>query len=945
VYRIFRNTILVTICVFLVALPGFSELREESFNRRWRFAVGEQPEDVVQPAFDDSSWETVDVPHDWAIAGPFNKEENGYAAKLPWRGVGWYRKTFELKKADKGKRVYFDFDGVMAHPKVYINGKFAGGWNYGYVPFRVDATPFLKYGATNTIVVQADTRRHGTRWYPGAGIYRKVTMTVCHPVHIAHWGISITTPDVNGDSATIAIKTTVENHLESESAVDLTVRLSDPDGMQVALDTIDGVVPAGGSYVFSQNIVLTGIERWDVENPALYIARVSLTKGNALLSTTDTSFGIRTFRFDADDGFFLNGRRVQLYGVNNHHDQGPLGAAFYKRAGERQLEILKDMGINALRTSHNPPAAEILDLCDRMGILVWDECFDKWDDKADRIDGQPPLIENGERQLRNLILRDRNHPSVVVWSIGNEIPEGGKDGLNADRVSHFIDFCNQLDPMRPAGLGHHIPGTADSDTLASLDVCGYNYMRRYANFRVKFPNIPIVYSESASALSERGFYDPDLAVDKVDYSANTRISSYDMNAAAWSDIPDREFRLMEEDSFVAGEFVWTGFDYLGEPTPYSQEARSSYFGIVDLCGIPKDRFYLYRSYWRPDTTTIHLLPHWNWQGREGDKIPVFLYTNGDSAELFLNGKSLGKRVKGRRPRRPADLAKGKRATAGSTMGEHHPANATDVLTDSRWCAANANPTQWWQVDLGNTQTVRCVVIDFEKEARRYGYQILASTDGDDWITIKTKPTSNFPRWGGPTRALHDVEASARYIRIAFNDLKPGTLASLHKCSVYPEPVENDYYDVTYDYRLRWNDVIYEPGELRAVAYKDGKRIGETIMCTAGPPARIRLTPDRTELDATGEDLSYILVEALDNDGTLCPLADDLIQFEVEGPGDIAGVGNGNPRSYEPFQADHRKLFYGKAMLIVRTQDGVSGTVRVTATGQGLESGSCVMNVR
>ncbi|MHC4521439.1 MAG: glycoside hydrolase family 2 TIM barrel-domain containing protein, partial [Planctomycetota bacterium] len=608
----------------------------ETFNRDWRFAKGEQDEHVLQAAFDDSGWENVRLPHDWAISGPFNPDENGYAGKLPWRGEGWYRKTFTLDQADSGRRVYFDFDAVMAFPKVYVNGQLAGQWDYGYMSFRVDGTPHVKFGAENVIAVHVDTRNHGTRWYPGAGIYRKVTMVLCDPVHVAHWGTFVSTPAVGRESATVRVRSTIENHRDAETKVTVEVAVIDPEGKSVASGEKVVTVPADGLCDVDQSFAVASPQRWDVENPTLYTAETVVRVGDEVAGRNDTPFGIRTFRFTADDGFHLNGRRLQLYGVNLHHDHGPLGGAFYRRAMERQLEIMRDMGVNAIRTSHNPPAPGLLDLCDRMGFVVWDEAFDKWDDKADRVRGEPPLEQYGEKQIRNLVLRDRNHPSIVVWSIGNEIgnqPYDG-EGKSPERVKFMSDFVRKYDPTRPVTLSCHIPGTVDEPILDALDLTGWNYARRYARYRQKYPDKPIIYSESASALSTRGFYELSLPNGKTEYSKELQVNSYDLNAAAWSDIADAEFRLMEDDRFVAGEFVWTGFDYLGEPTPFNQQARSSYFGIVDLCGIPKDRFYLYRSYWRLATTTVHILPHWNWPDRVGQKVPVFVYTNGDSAELF-----------------------------------------------------------------------------------------------------------------------------------------------------------------------------------------------------------------------------------------------------------------------------------------------------------------------
>ncbi|MBN2592222.1 MAG: DUF4982 domain-containing protein [Sedimentisphaerales bacterium] len=916
--------------------PGSAGPRVIRFNSDWKFTKGEQP-GAEATDFDDSAWQEVRLPHDWAISGPFNPKENGYAGKLPWKGVGWYRKIFILDKSDSGRRVYFDFDGVMAFPKVYVNGQLAGEWDYGYMSFRVDATPFIKFDGANVVAVQVDTRNHGTRWYPGAGIYRKVIMTVCDPVHIAHWGTYITTPDISDTSATVHVHTTLDNNLETETEVTVEVVLFNPNGRVVAKSIKNEAVPAAGSRELEQSLEVASPRRWDIKDPKLYTARTIIRLGKEIVDSDVTTFGFRTFRFTADDGFHLNGRRVQLYGVCLHHDQGPLGAAFYPRAMERQLEIMRDMGVNAIRTSHNPPAPELLDLCDRMGFVVWDEAFDKWDDKADRVKDQPPLEEYGEKQIRNLVMRDRNHPCIVVWSIANEIGEGGRNGVTPERVKFMSEFVRKYDPSRPVGMANHIPAMAERPNFDALDLTGWNYARRYDIYRQRYPDKPIIYSESASALSTRGFYELPLSNEKTEFSKQNQVDSYDLNSASWSDIPDKEFKLMEDDKFVAGEFVWTGFDYIGEPTPFSQEARSSYFGIVDLCGIPKDRFYLYRSYWRPDVTTIHILPHWNWPDRAGQNVPVFVYTNGDSAELFLNGKSLGRRAKGQLPERPANFAQGKHAAASSVeSGKGNLAsNANDADSSTRWCAADTGAEQWWQVDLGEMQPVRYLAIDFEKEAKNYGYQIKVSSDASTWQSVVTKSTSRFPRWGGPTQAFHEVDVEARYVRIEFAELAQGTWASIREFGVYPEKVESDYYDVTYNYRLRWNDVIYEPGELKAVAYKDGKKIGQAVMRTAGNPAKIRLTPDRKKLAATGEDLCYILVEALDEKGTLCPLADNSVRFEVKGPAEIAGVGNGNPLSLELFQSNSRKLFYGKSMLIMRTIEGKAGTVQITSESEGL----------
>jgi beta-galactosidase len=917
-----------------------------NFNRDWKFAKGEQ-QGAETPDFDASGWEAVRLPHDWAISGPFNPDENGYAGKLPWRGQGWYRKAFELDMEDIGRQVYFDFDGVMAFPKVYINGQLAGEWDYGYMSFRVDATDYVKFGETNVIAVGVDTRRHGTRWYPGAGIYRKVTMTVCEPVHVAHWGIFVTTPYVSDAEARVSIDSTIENHLDTESEINIEIVLFDPDNNPVAMGERIIHVPASSSSKLDEWLMVSKPQRWDITSPKLYTAKVIVRMGDEVVDTESVTFGIRTFRLTANDGFHLNGRRVQLYGVNLHHDLGPLGAAFNYRAMERQLEIMQEMGVNALRTSHNPSAPEVLELCDKMGIVVWDEVFDKWNWTAGRHEGEPPLKEYGEKQIRNLTMRDRNHPSVVVWSIGNEIGNQPHDreGKSPERVEFMSKFFRKYDPTRPVGLGCHIPGTVDEPILDALDFTGWNYARRYARYRERYSSKPIIYSESASTLSTRGFYELPFPTTKTEYSNELQVDSYDLNAAAWSDIPDAEFKLMEDDGFVAGEFVWTGFDYLGEPTPFVREARSSYFGIVDLCGIPKDRFYLYRSYWRPEVTTVHILPHWNWPERIGENVPVFVYTNGDSAELFLNGESLGRRVKGEVPVKPENMSKGKATIASSVDSVGGTTNANDDDNSTLWRAAMDGTGQWWQVDLGQVQSIRYLIVELEREAKFYGYEIKASVDGTNWTTIITKSTSRFPIWYGPRRAFHDVEVQARYLRIEFTNMRENARAAIREFGVFPEKVESPYYDVTYKYRLRWNDVVYQPGELKAVAYKDGEKIGQAVMRTAGEPVVIRLTPDRKELSATGEDLCFVLVEALDDKGVLCPLADNMINFKVEGPAEIAAVGSGNPLSTEPFQADSRKLFYGKAMLILRTKEYRGGMIKVRAEGEGLTSADITIKSR
>lgn len=783
--------------------------RVENFNRDWKFAKGQQP-GAESDGFDDSGWQPVRLPHDWAISGPYEPQGDANTGKLPWKGEGWYRKTFAVSAADQGKRAYLDFDGVMAMPTVYINGQKAGGWDYGYMSFRVDATDLLKPGQTNTVAVHVDTRPHQSRWYPGAGIYRKVQLVFNEPVHVAHWGTFVTTPVVDASSATVNVDVTVENHAAASADIEVETILRDPNGRQVAVSREKKAIPAGDSAVVAGVCRVEKPLRWDTESPRLYVAETRVHAGGKLVDVVETPFGIRTFQFTANDGFHLNGRRVQLKGVNMHSDLGPLGMAFNTRAMERQLEILKDMGVNAVRTSHNPPVPELLDLCDRMGMVVWNEAFDKWDGTATLPKGVT-IPEHGQKQLANFIRRDRNHPCVVVWSVGNEIAdlEELKYPDSPGLLKTMVGFIKALDSTRPVALGHCIPSSAKSPLQGELDVTGWNYARRYASTRERFPNLPIVYSESASAFSTRGYYDDfPLPAKKDDFPITARISSYDHNSAFYSDPADVEFALMERDRFVAGEFVWTGFDYIGEPVPFvadkrdftkrkltkEEESRISSFGIVDIAGIPKDRFYLYRSHWAPEKNTIHILPHWNWPDRLGTNVPVYVYTSGDSAELFLNGRSLGKRTK----------------------NPH-----AEVLRDR--------------------------------------------------------------------------------------------------------------------YALRWLDVPYEPGELKAVAWQNGRTLGSAVVRTAGEPTRIRLSPDRAELKADGDDLSHVLVEALDKDGNLCPLAMNEISFSVDGSATIAGVANGDHHFPAEFTTNRVSLFYGKAMLVVRTHEGQGGAIQVTASSPGLKS--------
>ena len=555
---------------------------------------------------DQKEWKGVRVPHDWAIAGPFDPQANGNTGKLPWQGVGYYRRTIELPPDAAGKFVALRFGGVMASPEVFLNGEKVGGWDYGYMSFEVDISAKVKFGEKNELLVKADTTKHNSRWYPGAGIYRDVKLVVEDAEDRVIWGsVSITTPEITPERAKV----------------------------RVSYKT-----PVSASEIVNEFEVERPV-LWDVANPKLYETTICGKKYR---------YGIRTAKFTADDGFHLNGRRVQLKGVNLHSDLGPLGMAFDRGAMRRQLEIMKEMGVNALRTSHNAPASEVLDLCDEMGIVVWDECFDKWEGTAG-LEGVAPE-ESVSRNLRQFVRRDRNHPCVVCWSIGNEIPPQGEknpNGVNEKRCALFREAVLSEDSTRPVGIGCCHPESVGRGDYAAMDLTGWNYGERYMPMREKHPDKPIVYSESASAFSSWGFFPAEPTAKPLGYDEKTvvEIDSYDRCCAKWSDIPDMEFARMERDRFCAGEFVWTGIDYLGEPTPNATLCRSSFFGICDLCAMPKDRYWLYRSLWNDRKDTVHLLPHWNWDGREGEKVTVVCYTSGDEAELFVNGESAGRRKK------------------------------------------------------------------------------------------------------------------------------------------------------------------------------------------------------------------------------------------------------------------------------------------------------------
>ncbi len=807
---------LITLIRFLIiSIISFSTLAQTreltSLNHGWRFFKGHQNLST-SINFDDSSWENISIPHDWAIDEDFILDGNGDIGKLPWKTEGWYRKTLNIPASYKNKRIILIFDGIMAFPKIYVNGTLAGTWDYGYNSFYLDVTDHLHVGEKNVLTIHADTRKHDSRWYPGGGIYRKIQMLVTNPIHVNVWGTQITTPNITPNYADVTINSSVINQTNQDENIKVEHVLYSPEGQELAKNQIGHSILSKQNKDFEVTLQVTNPQLWDTENPSLYTVITNVYSNEVLIDSYKSTFGIRTIKFTPDDGFHLNNKRVQLKGVNLHSDFGPLGVAFNYRAMQRQLEIMKSMGVNAIRNSHNVAAPELLELCDNMGLLVFNEIFDKYDAKADLTD-TTDFDEFANRNIKNFVERDRNHPCVFIWSVGNEIGDVQRNENNGFKRLHtMVNYVKKYDYSRPVTLVCDNMESASLGHFEYYDVHSWNYGRRYRLARQLEPNKSVIISESASTVSTRGFYEFPLPKDKTNFTKSLQVSSYDLNAPEWAEISDDDFMWQQDEPYVAGEFVWTGFDYLGEPTPYNNKyvkelgmtdkdaSRSSYFGIVDLVGIPKDRYYLYKSYWKLDENMVHILPHWNWQGKEGNTIPVFAYTNGDCGELFVNGKSQGKQCK--------------------------------------------------------------------------------------------KPSSK---------------------------------------------------NSTERFRLMWNDVVYQPGNIKVVAYKNGETIAEEVIKTAEKAYQLKLSADKTVLKANGEDLSYILVEAYDKHGVLNPLANNRVEISINGNAEIAGVGNGNPQSFESFQTNHVNLFYGKAMVIIKSNQE-KGIVKIKVNSNNLKSDSVSLTI-
>jgi len=645
-------------CFYLFVAPNFliAQVRTTTIlNDGWKFQKG-LCENAHQLNYDDTEWETVSVPHDWAIYGPFDKEidkqsvaivqngetqateKTGRTGALPYIGTAWYRKKFKLSRENlTNKKILLLFEGAMSEPKVFLNGKKVGAWNYGYSYFYIDISEFAQ--ENNVLAVELSNKEKSSRWYPGAGLYRKVSLIVKNQQHIKQWGTTITTPSITQEKAAVVVKTKVAG-----KNIVLNTSIRNDKGEEVAVTNLNNAL----EDEFIQELIVKKPQLWSPETPYLYTVISKLYVNNELKDELITKFGIRSIQYDTDNGFRLNGKTRKFKGVCLHHDLGPLGTAVNKAALRRQLTILKDMGVDAIRSAHNMPSFEQLELCDEMGFLFLAESFDEW---------ATPKVENGyhrffkndvEKDIVNLVQATRNHPCIVMWSSGNEVPDQWtKKG--ADWAQKLQDIFHREDPTRPVTVGmDQVKATMKSGFGALLDIPGLNYRTHlYEEAYATFPQKLILGSETASTVSSRGVYKFPVVKGSMKQYPDFQSSSYDLEYCSWSNIPEDDFVLQDDKPWVIGEFVWTGFDYLGEPTPYDEKwpSRSSYFGMIDLAGLPKDRFYLYRSRWNTQDETLHVLPHWNWEGREGEKTPVFVYTSYDSAELFVNGKSMGKRVK------------------------------------------------------------------------------------------------------------------------------------------------------------------------------------------------------------------------------------------------------------------------------------------------------------
>lgn len=640
---------------------------EQLLEKGWKFT--RQDEKIFcNSDLDDRKWQSVTIPHDWAIYGPFSinndkqltaiaqdgqkeaMEHAGRTGGLPFVGAGWYRLDFEVPQYAKGKKCVLLFDGAMSHATVYVNGEKAGNWVYGYNAFEVDVTPYLKENSKNVLAVRLENEAESSRWYPGAGLYRNVRLVVTEDAHVPVWGTHLTTPVVNREFAKVNLLTELEIPAGKQiSDYRIVTELKDAKGNVVASNEAKGSEYVEIGKQFEQDFVVKNPGLWSPETPVLYRAESKIYEGDILKDEYTTSFGIRSVEVIAGKGFYLNGERVLFKGVCNHHDLGPLGAVSNEAAIRRQIRMLKDMGCNAIRTSHNMPSTELITICDEMGMMVMAESFDEW--KASKVQNgyHKYFDEWAEKDLVNLVRHFRNSPSVVMWCIGNEVPDQWNGDRGPKLTRWLQDICHREDPTRPVTLGMDAPDAVVNNNMAAvLDVPGFNYRpHKYQENYKKLPQELILGSETASTVSSRGVYKFPVERRSMQKYDDHQASSYDVEHCGWSNLPEDDFIQHEDLPYCMGEFVWTGFDYLGEPTPYYTDwpSHSSLFGIIDLAGLPKDRYYLYRSHWNKEAETLHILPHWTWKGREGEVTPVFVYTNYPTTELFINGKSQGKRTK------------------------------------------------------------------------------------------------------------------------------------------------------------------------------------------------------------------------------------------------------------------------------------------------------------
>ncbi|NJB35196.1 beta-galactosidase GalB [Croceivirga sp. JEA036] len=654
--KILSLFIIASLLLFSCSSQDITPLPDQNFNLGWLFAKGDKPT-AMQINYDDTDWRKLNLPHDWAIEGPFDSQYNARTGGLPVHGKGWYRKHFKIDPQHKWKYISIAFEGAMNNTKVYLNGELVGERPFGYIGFEFDLTPHINFEGDNVLAVALAPEDLASRWYSGAGIYRDVHLKINNPIHVAQWGTFITTPEITNQEAKVHVQTTLKNTTEGNETINLVSIVKD-ENVVVTTENKEVNLKANSDNVVVTDLRIAAPKLWDVEAPNLYQLETQVWQGDTMVDVYHSSFGVRTIAFHAQNGFQLNGKRVDFKGVCMHHDLGPLGAAVNYRATERQMEIMKAMGVNAIRTSHNPPSSALLEICDRMGLLVIDEAFDEW---------QIGKVPNGynkvfdqwhERDLRDMIKRDRNHPSVIMWSIGNEILEQGrKEGWKVAKMLN--DICHDEDNTRPTTAGfNYYPASFDNQLAMQIDVVGLNYKPNgYIDAKTKHPDMILYGSETSSQTSSRGVYDLPITGELT--NTDLQVSSYDViNGPPWAYPPDVEFDTQAANPYLLGEFMWTGFDYLGEPTPYGGRDNStngywnddwpshaSYFAPVDLVGLPKDRFYLYQSQWTT-APMVHVLPHWNWEGKEGQQIPVFAYTNAEEVELFVNGKSYGKKRKG-----------------------------------------------------------------------------------------------------------------------------------------------------------------------------------------------------------------------------------------------------------------------------------------------------------